>query len=85
MTKTNNLGPILATIRHEKNLKSAVIARHIGVSLATYSQIETGHRTVSFERIELICMELGITLENLIAIYQQESLLTGGEPTCNHR
>ena len=58
-------GPILGKIRRDKMIKADVIARHVGISAATYSRIETGRRSASYERVTAICDELGISLPQL--------------------
>ena len=58
-------GPIIGKIRRTKRIKASTIARHLDISLSTYSRIETGHRSASFERITAICSVLGLTLEQL--------------------
>ena len=58
-------GPILGKIRREKMIKAEAIARHLGISAATYSRIETGRRSASYERVTAICDELGISLPQL--------------------
>ena len=58
-------GPILGKIRRDKMIKADVIARHVGISAATYSRIETGRRSASYERVTAICDELGISLSQL--------------------
>ena len=54
-------GPILGKIRREKMIKAEVLARHLGISAATYSRIETGRCSASYERVTAICDELGIS------------------------
>lgn len=54
-------GPILGKIRRGKMIKAEVVARHLGISTTTYSQIETGRRSASYERVTAICDELGIS------------------------
>ena len=58
-------GPILGKIRRDKMIKADVVARHVGISAATYSRIETGRRSASYERVTAICDELGISLPQL--------------------
>lgn len=58
-------GPILGKIRRDKMIKADVIARNVGISAATYSRIETGRRSASYERVTAICDELGISLSQL--------------------
>ena len=58
-------GPIIGKIRRAKRIKALTIARHLEISLSTYSRIETGQRSASFERITIICSLLGLTLEQL--------------------
>ena len=58
-------GPILGKIRRDKMIKADVIARNVGISAATYSRIETGRRSASYERVTAICDELGISLPQL--------------------
>ena len=64
-------GPILGKIRREKMIKAEAIARHLGISTATYSRIETGRCSASYERVTAICDELGISPARL------NDLLTG--------
>ena len=64
-------GPILGKIRREKMIKAELVARHLGISTATYSRIETGRRSASYERVTAICDELGISPARL------NDLLTG--------
>ena len=54
-------GPILGKIRREKMIKAEIVARNLGISAATYSRIETGRCSASYERVEAICDELGIS------------------------
>lgn len=54
-------GPILGKIRRDKMIKAEIVARHVGISTTTYSQIETGRRSASYERVTAICDELGIS------------------------
>ena len=58
-------GPILGKIRREKMIKAELIARRLGISAATYSRIETGRCSASYERVTAICDELGISLPQL--------------------
>ena len=64
-------GPILGNIRRAKMIKAELIARHLGISAATYSRIETGRCSASYERVTAICDELGISPGQL------NDLLTG--------
>ena len=64
-------GPILGKIRRAKMIKAELIARHLGISAATYSRIETGRCSASYERVTAICDELGISPGQL------NDLLTG--------
>lgn len=58
-------GPIIGQIRRAKRIKASTIAHYLEISLSTYSRIETGHRSASFERITAICSVLGLTLTQL--------------------
>ena len=58
-------GPIIGKIRRARRIKALTIARHLGISVSTYSRIETGHRSASFERVTAICSALGLTLTQL--------------------
>ena len=64
-------GPILGRIRREKMIKAEIVARNLGISAATYSRIETGRCSASYERVTAICNELGISPARL------NDLLTG--------
>ena len=58
-------GPLLGKIRRTKKIKAEIIARKLDISPSTYSQIETGRRSASYERVAEICGELGVTLSQL--------------------
>ena len=65
-------GPILGKIRRGKMIKAEVVARHLGISTTTYSQIETGRRSASYERVTAICDELGISPTRLNELLTNE-------------
>lgn len=58
-------GPMLGKIRRTQKIKAEIIARKLDISPSTYSQIETGRRSASYERVAEICSELGLTLAQL--------------------
>ena len=58
-------GPLLGKIRRTKKIKAEIIARKLDISPSTSSQIETGRRSASYERVAEICGELGLTLSQL--------------------
>ena len=64
-------GPMLGKIRRAKKIKAARIARRLGISSTTYSQIENGRRSASFERVNEICSELGLTLTQFDELLQE--------------
>jgi transcriptional regulator with XRE-family HTH domain len=66
-------GPVLGKIRREKCIKAANVARRLGFSSATYSQIETGQRSASLERIAGICAELGVSMKQFLDTWQQQA------------
>ena len=65
MKKPNFYGPILGRIRRERNIKAEVVARKIGVSAMTYSKIERGRCSATYDRVAAICRQLGISLDQL--------------------
>ena len=73
MTNMKPYGPVLGKIRREKCIKAANVARKLGFSTATYSQIETGHRSASLERVADICDVLGISLKQFLDTWQQQT------------
>ena len=75
MITLNHYGPLLARVRREKNIKAATVARHVGISEATYSQIETGHRSASLERVTSICIELGLSTVQFVEAWQQQTVI----------
>ena len=68
-------GPLLARLRREKQIKASTIARQIGISEATYSQIETGRRSVSLERVSRICLELGLSTVDFVKLWQKQAVI----------
>ena len=70
-------GTILGKIRRRKNIKAETIAHHLGISASTYSRIETGRRSASFETVTEICGELGVTLaqfQEILKRYKTEKM-----------
>ena len=73
-------GMILGKIRRRKQIKAVTVARHLGISASTYSRIETGHISATFETVTDICGELGVTLAQFNELLHQRSeSRTGGE------
>ena len=66
-------GPLLGKIRRTKKIKAEIIARKLDISPSTYSQIETGRRSASYERVTEICGELGLTLSQLDEMLDADS------------
>ncbi len=66
-------GPLLGKIRRTKKIKAEIIARKLDISPSTYSQIETGRRSASYERVAEICGELGLTLSQLDEMLDADS------------
>ena len=66
-------GTILGKIRRHKQIKAETIAHHLGISASTYSRIETGHISASFETVTEICGELGLTLAQFNELLNQRS------------
>lgn len=75
MITIQHYGPLLARLRREKQIKASTIARQIGISEATYSQIETGRRSVSLERISRICEELNLSAVEFVKLWQKQAVI----------
>jgi transcriptional regulator with XRE-family HTH domain len=61
----NIYGPHIKAVREKKGVKAAYVAARIRVSPPTYSQIESGQRGLSAERLRSIIKTLGMTLEEM--------------------
>ena len=61
----NRYGARIKAAREKRQLKAAYIARRLGVSPATYSQIETGKRLLTAERLESILTILSMRWDEL--------------------
>ena len=75
MIAIQHYGPLFARLRREKQIKASTIARQIGISEATYSQIETGRRSVSLERVSRICLELGLSTVDFVKLWQKQAVI----------
>ena len=75
MIAIQHYGPLFARLRREKQIKAATIARQIGISEATYSQKETGRRSVSIERVSRICLELGWSTVDFVKLWQKQAVI----------
>ena len=53
--------------RHEQGLKSAIMARRLGISLTAYSDLERGRRRLTVDRLVGIMNILGLTWDGLTA------------------
>ena len=75
MITIQHYGPLFARLRREKQIKASTIARQIGISEATYSQIETGRRSVSIERLGRICEELDLSTVEFVKLWQKQAVI----------
>ena len=75
MIAIQHYGPLFARLRREKQIKAATIARQIGISEATDSQIETGRRSASLERVSRICLELGLSTVDFVKLWQKQAVI----------
>ena len=70
------IGDRLRDAREARKLKGNYVAKRLGVSPATYSQIESGQRVLTVQRLDNIRSILGLTWAQLLA---GESEKMGGE------
>lgn len=75
MITIQHYGPLFARLRREKQIKASTIARHLGISDATYSQIETGRRSASLERVGRICAELNLSTVEFVKLWQKQAVI----------
>ncbi len=75
MITIHHYGPLFARVRRAKNIKASTVARHLGISESTYSQIETGRRSASFERVSRICMELELSTVEFVKLWQKQAVI----------
>jgi transcriptional regulator with XRE-family HTH domain len=75
MITIHHYGPLFARIRRDRNIKASTVARHLGISEATYSQIETGRRSVSLERLGRICEELNLSTVDFVKLWQKQAVI----------
>lgn len=75
MITIQHYGPLFARTRRAKNIKASTVARHVGISEATYSQIENGRRSASLERVGRICRELGLSTVELVKLWQKQAVI----------
>ena len=75
MITIQHYGPLFARLRREKQIKASTIARQLGISEATYSQIETGRRSVSLERLGRICEELDLSTVDFVKLWQKQAVI----------
>lgn len=77
--KAVNYGKMIKKARNSKGIKANWVAKKLGVSISTYSEIENGKRKLTVERAEQIANILGITLGELLCPHISETLKTGTE------
>ena len=70
------IGDRLRDARERRGFKGNYVAKRLGVSPATYSQIESGQRVLTVQRLDTIRSILGLTWAQLLAA---ESEKIGGE------
>ena len=75
MITIHHYGSLFARVRRAKNIKASTVARHVGISDATYSQIENGRRSASLERVGRICKELGLSTVEFVKFWQKQSVI----------
>lgn len=61
MALKNTYGPLVKKQREARELKAEYVARRLGVSRGTYSEIENGKRTLPAERLDRILDILGLS------------------------
>lgn len=59
---------LLRTVRHARNLDQAELGALIGVSHATISQWENGHRWPDIRQIVALCKHLRISADMLLGL-----------------
>ena len=79
MTERTVYGPILGRLRRGKHIKAAVVARKIGVSAMTYSKIEQGRCSATYDRVVAICQQLGVSLDQLAEEMKRQKGVVGRE------
>lgn len=73
-------GALIKAVRNSRGVKAVFIARKIGVSISTYTEIEAGRRNITLERADEIAAVMGMTLPELLRHEVSESLtITGTE------
>lgn len=73
-------GVLIKAVRNSRGVKAVFIARKIGVSISTYTEIEAGRRNITLERADEIAAVMGMTLPELLRHEVSESLtITGTE------
>ena len=70
------IGDRLRDARVRRGFKGNYVAKRLGVSPATYSQIESGQRVLTVQRLDTIRFILGLTWAQLLAA---ESEKIGGQ------
>lgn len=61
---SNTYGKYLKAEREARQLKAWYVAAKLGVSPATYSQIETGKRVLPAERMDKVLDVIGVSRED---------------------
>ncbi|MCE5287019.1 MAG: helix-turn-helix domain-containing protein, partial [Pelosinus sp.] len=69
----NIYGKYLKDFRVKQGIKAAFVARRIHVSPATYSQIESGERGLSAERLDGILRAIGLHRNELDIIMHSQA------------
>ena len=59
----NIYGPHIKAVRVERGIKAAYVARRLQISSPTYSEIESGKRGVSAERLDAILTLIGLPMK----------------------
>ena len=71
------IGDRLRAAREDRKMMGKYVAKRLGVSPATYSQIESGQRDLTVQRLDTIRSILGLTWNQLLA---EEVGKNGGQP-----
>lgn len=68
-----NYGSLIKSARNSKGIKAKWVAKKLGVSISTYTEIEADRRTLTLKRAEDIAGVLGMTLPELLRHQLSES------------
>jgi len=67
-----DIGNSLRKVRQQKNITKKYVADQLGISIRTYSRLESGETPMTIRRLNRLCEILNVTISKIL-FYQEDA------------